>query len=1732
MTEKKDAKPKRGGFDPENFRGKTPWQALGVDRNAPPEEVLRVPKNAPRKKITDNSGRLRKKWNPDSHVFKNDGNLRHLAAEVTKLINDARAKLLGATPIAARPKSAQSRAEDAKPKKQGFDPQQYRGKTPWQALGVDRNAPPEEVLRVPKNAHRKRITDSSGRLRNKWHPDKHGFKDDLELQHLATEVTKLINNARAEMLELIEAARPKSAAAQKSAPERQGPIATEREELEDVSEGYKPDEIRLKRGQPPHRRTFATSRGAKVPSLLRMQKSSYRDFLQLPVAAKSGYEGKRREVANFEQGARELQGLEKAFRDVFPMVSGSGVVSLEFVRYVLFEPEYGELECKQRNLTYHSKIHADINMVVLDKRGGDIKYVKEERVYLGDIPRMTENGSFIVNGTERVVVSQMHRSPGVFFDHDGGRATGKYLYNAKVIPYHGRWLDLEFDKKDLLYFRIDRRAKKPVTVLLKAVGYNEADILDAFYDYEVFTLDHKGGAAARIGEAPKDTPKDKPAAELPVKITYQLRPEFIRNVTLPFDIKSERGAVLVPKNQRVKKSDIKKIQEGAPVEHVVPAAFLTGTGRRLACDVVAADGEVLARINSEVTDEMLDKFCKAGITEVRTLYFNELDCGPYISKTLEEEERQAQGHRMTCEEARVAIYRLLRPGEPPNREMVNTHMNAIFASADTYNLSDVGRMKFNWRMDESRPTMEYRLLITKQSGREREKVPVLVNAGICKDDDESREFLRDVADFGPRAIRENMRKEDAEKLKAAVDKHSNGKVICEVQPQTTLSQADILSVVKKIVDIKNGKDATDDIDSLANRRIRRVGEFVENYFRQGLVRVERAIRDRLSRADVEGLMPKDLISAKAVSASVAEFFNGNQLSQFMDQTNPLSEITHKRRVSAFGAGGLNRERVGFEVRDVHRTHYGRLCPIETPEGQNIGLINSMSNFADINRYGFLETPYRVVKNGRVSDEIVHLSAIKEQGKIIAPAKAKQDGGGRFTEEFVAARRDGEFILAAPADIDYQDIAPAQMASIAASMIPFLEHDDANRALMGSNMQRQAVPCLRPQRPFVGTGVEAQIAADAGSVLRASRGGKVVYADADLVAVDSPEDELARPDLYHLTKHTRTNQNTDVNQRPAVRQGDTVLKGDVIADGSCSEDGDLALGQNLLVAFMPWNGFNFEDSILISERVVAEDRFSSIHIIEEVAHARSTQLGSEEITRDIPHQHESMLEWLDDEGIVQVGVTVKPGDILVGKVTPKGEHQLTPEEKLLRAVFGEKASDVKDNSLRMPPGSEGVVIDVKVYTSDELTGEKKAVNGGGEGEDRESGILQSEMETFQRNAALELKVREQAGAARIRKAARDKKAAAAVAPEKGDDKSAKVKRGETLTRSLLSSLTLEQLMTLRTNDDNANERIQKIGADINSLRKKQKDEAKAFHDKLHNAPDLPQGILKTVKVYVAIKRNLQAGDKMAGRHGNKGVVSKIVPVESMPYLADGTPVDIVLSPLGVPSRMNIGQILETHLGFAAKGLASKLEKMLRHETKKRAGALRAQVDKIYGGAVKARDMDDEEIVEFARKLAQKGVHFASPIFDGASEQDISSMLELADLPTSGQVTLYDGHSGEPFDKPVTVGYAYMMKLHHLVDEKMHARSTGPYSLVTQQPLGGKAQGGGQRFGEMEVWALEAYGAAYTLCEILTVKSDDVNYRSKMFEDITEGDFQLRSGTPESFNVLMQEIRAMGMDIDPD
>ncbi len=1435
------------------------------------------------------------------------------------------------------------------------------------------------------------------------------------------------------------------------------------------------------------RLSFASHRAqSNIPPLMQLQKKSYEAFLQ----------------ADTQPHKRISQGLQNAFNAVFPIESSSGAVFLKFQRYELRSAKYTVPECKMRGLTYQASVYADISMEIYEKKGGAIKYVKDEpQVYMGELPLMTEDGSFVINGTERVVVSQVHRSPGVFFEHDWGRnnTNGKYIYSARIIPYYGSWVDFEFDKRDFLYFRIDRRRKMPVTILLKAFGYSKQEILREFYENETFTLGEAQGQAK-----------------------YKLHDKFLYNVSLPFDLVI-KGKVMVPKAHRIKKIDLKRIASAEGNFHVVNEEFFYG--RRLAEDVFSqhsdSEGEELARANAEIDQSMLDLFRAHKVDRIQTLYINEFDCGPFIAQTL------AQDEKLDEEKSRETIYRMLRPGDPPNREVVNNYLDAIFYDSSSYSLGRVGRMKFNRRLYNGRPEMEYKVRMSIAGMRLNKATKASVAEALVKsecfaDEEEAQDYLEYIRQFGvKRAVAENLTKERADEIadimKEVIEVH--------VEKQTTVSRNDLLTVVKYLVDLRNGKEKVDDIDNLSNRRVRAVGEFIENQFTQGLQRVNRAIRDRLSRAETDNLMPSNLISAKAISSSVSEFFNGNQLSQFMDQTNPLAEITHKRRVSAFGVGGLNRDRVGFEVRDVHPSHYGRLCPIETPEGPNIGLINSMSLYAEVDEYGFLLTPYVRVENGKVTKKVEKLSAIDEQGRVIAQASSKRDKSGAFVETFVSARRDGEYILSRSQDVDYVDIAPSQIASVVASLIPFLEHDDANRALMGSNMQRQGVPCLRPEKPLVGTGLERLVVRDSGAVLLASRGGVVDYVDANRIAVRAADTEVkpgeSGVDIYSLLKHTRTNQNTDISQRPIVREGDVIVAGDVIADGSSTDIGEMALGQNLLVAFLPWNGYNFEDSILISEKVASEQRFTSIHIIEEVSHARSTQLGDEEITCDIPHQSEAALVNLDEEGIVHVGVHVKPGDILVGKITPKGERQLSPEEKLMRAVFGDKAEDVKDTSLRMPPGSAGVVIDVKVFNSDELKRRKKKEKGAKK-DTRIEHIQKLDLQEFQRAQKEAWRIIEEDAIQRIRALVLDLKATAGMGARKN----------VTLNDETLSSLRNTQWAKLRVADEIINQKIAAIEELLKSERAHQEKEMEIQTKKVTEGHALPQGILKTIKVYVAIKRHLQVGDKMAGRHGNKGVVSKIVPMESMPYLEDGTPVDVVLSPLGVPSRMNVGQILETHLGLAAKGLGNKIDAILHQEKSKQIGELRTFIKKVYqgdGNGFNADSLSDDELIESAKNL-QKGVPFATPIFDGASEKDIRHMLSLAELPLSGQMTLYDGYSGEPFERPVTVGYMYILKLHHLVDEKMHARSTGPYSLITQQPLGGKAQRGGQRFGEMEVWALEAYGAAYTLCEMLTVKSDDIYWRTKMYEGISEGDMQLKSGVPESFSVLVQEIRALGIEME--
>jgi len=1344
------------------------------------------------------------------------------------------------------------------------------------------------------------------------------------------------------------------------------------------------------------RKSFAKRASVlQVPFLLETQLASYRAFLQADTPAME----------------RKNEGLQAAFMSIFPISSHSGNARLEFVSFSLLPPAFDVVECQQRGLTYCSALRAKVRLVIMDREApkDTIKEVKEQEVYMGEMPLMTDNGSFIINGTERVIVSQLHRSPGVFFEHDRGKthSSGKLLFSARVIPYRGSWLDFEFDPKDFLFFRVDRRRKMPVTTLLKAIGLSNEDILREFFVFDTFHLGSKGYELEFVAE--------------------RLRGEMAR-----FDIHGKDGKVVVAKDKRITARNLRELTDSGVKRIAVPADYIVG--RALAANVVdASTGEVLAKANDEVTDDLLEKLSAGGIKEIRTIYTNDLDMGPFISQTLRTDDTPDQYA------AKVAIYRMMRPGEPPTEDAVESLFHGLFFAEERYDLSAVGRMKFNRRV-----------------GRE------------------------------------------------------------ELKGSGTLTNDDIIAVIKILVDLRNGRGEVDDIDHLGNRRVRSVGELAENQFRSGLVRVERAVRERLGQAESENLLPHDLINAKPISAAIKEFFGSSQLSQFMDQTNPLSEITHKRRVSALGPGGLTRERAGFEVRDVHPTHYGRVCPIETPEGPNIGLINSLALYARTNEYGFLETPYRKVVDGKVTDEIHFLSAIEEGQYFIAQANAKIDAKGKLADELVSCRNRNEFMLSTPDKIQYMDVAPAQIVSVAASLIPFLEHDDANRALMGSNMQRQAVPCLRPEKPLVGTGVERTAAVDSGTAVMARRGGKVDYVDASRIVVRVNDAETAAGevgvDIYNLTKYKRSNQNTNINQRPLVRIGDEIARLDVIADGASTDMGELALGQNMLVAFMPWNGFNYEDSILISERVVGDDRYTSIHIEELSVVARDTKLGAEEITRDISSLGEAQLGRLDDAGIVYIGAEVEAGDVLVGKVTPKGETQLTPEEKLLRAIFGEKASDVKDTSLRVPSGISGTVIDVQVFTREGIERDKRAAQ-----------IIDDELKGYRKDLNDQLRIVENDAYARIEKLLLNKVV-------NGGPK--KLAKGAKVTKEYLEGVPRFDWFDIRLATEESARQLEASKEALAQLRVQFDQMFEQKKKKLTQGDELPPGVQKMVKVYVAVKRRLQPGDKMAGRHGNKGVVSKIVPVEDMPYMADGTPADIVLNPLGVPSRMNVGQILEVHLGWAAKGIGSRINEMLKQQVK--AAELRKFLEKVYNGAGRPEDLaslDDNEIGQLAGNLTS-GVPFATPVFDGATEDEIKRMLELAGLPQSGQITLHDGRTGESFDRPVTVGFMHMLKLHHLVDDKMHARSTGPYSLVTQQPLGGKAQFGGQRFGEMEVWALEAYGAAYTLQEMLTVKSDDVNGRTKVYENIVKGEHRIEAGMPESFNVLVKEIRSLAIDVDMD
>ena len=1332
-----------------------------------------------------------------------------------------------------------------------------------------------------------------------------------------------------------------------------------------------------------------------IPFLLATQLESYAAFLQ----------------EHIPESQRENQGLQAAFTSIFPIESHSKYARLDFVSYVLGTPPFDVKECQQRGLTYASPLRAKARLTIMDKEASKptAKEVREQVVYMGEIPLMTNTGSFVINGTERVIVSQLHRSPGVFFEHDRGKthSSGKLLFSARIIPYRGSWLDFEFDPKDYLYFRVDRRRKMPITVLLKAIGYTSEQILAGFFTFDVFHISKKN-------------------------IQFELVPERLRGDIARLDIVSKSGKVIVQKDKRITVKHTRELQQAGIDKLSVSDDFLLG--RVLGHNVLDKEtGEIIALANDEITEELFAKLREANIEKLYTIYTNDLDQGAYISQTLRIDETTDQ---LT---AQVAIYRMMRPGEPPTEDAVKALFNGLFYAPERYDLSAVGRMKFNRRVGKA-----------------------------------------------------------------------------ELTGSTTLSNEDIISIIMILVELRNGRGEVDDIDHLGNRRVRYVGELAENQFRSGLIRVERAVKERLSQAESDNLMPHDLINAKPVSAAVREFFGSSQLSQFMDQTNPLSEITHKRRVSALGPGGLTRERAGFEVRDVHPTHYGRVCPIETPEGPNIGLINSLALYARTNKYGFLETPYRKVKNKKVTDEIDYLSAIEEGQYVIAQANAKLDRHNKFIQDIVSCRQKNVFTLATPDRIEYMDVAPAQIVSVAASLIPFLEHDDANRALMGSNMQRQAVPCLRAEKSLVGTGIERVVAIDSGTAVLAGRAGVVDYVDAGRIVVRVHDAETrvgeVGVDIYNLTKYTRSNQNTNINQRPLVKEGDVIACGDVVADGASTDMGELALGQNMLVAFMPWNGYNFEDSILISERIVSEDRFTSIHIEELLLVSRDTKLGTEEITGDISNLSEVQLGRLDDSGIIYIGAEVEAGDVLVGKVTPKGEIQLTPEEKLLRAIFGEKASDVKDTSLRVPSGISGTVIDVQVFTREGIERDTRAQQ-----------IIDDELNRYKKDLADQMRIVEADTFERIERLLKGKVATG------GPNKLAK---GSRITREYLEGIDPHHWFDIRLSNEDASVQLEQIKEGLVQKRKAFDVFFEEKKKKLTQGDELPPGVQKMVKVYVAVKRRLQPGDKMAGRHGNKGVISKIVPVEDMPYMADGTPVDIVLNPLGVPSRMNVGQILEIHLGWAAKGLGRKIGNMLRAQSK--TAEIRKFINKIYNSSGKQEDiasLDDKEVLELANNL-QDGVPFATPVFDGATEHEIKDMLELADLPQSGQIELYDGRTGEAFDRLVTVGYMHVLKLHHLVDDKMHARSTGPYSLVTQQPLGGKAQFGGQRFGEMEVWALEAYGAAYTLQEMLTVKSDDVNGRTKIYESIVKGDHKIDAGMPESFNVLVKEIRSLGMDIDLD
>ena len=1331
----------------------------------------------------------------------------------------------------------------------------------------------------------------------------------------------------------------------------------------------------------------------ELPRLVETQLESYSQFLQQDIDAEK----------------RENKGLEEVFQTLFPIKSVSGNAALEYVSYQLGKPGYTVQECLIQGLSYSAPLRIVVRLVIYDRDTNfqEVKDVKEGEVFMGEVPLMTDNGSFVINGTERVVVNQLHRSPGVFFDHDKGKthSSGKVLYSARIIPYRGSWLDFEFDPKDNLFCRIDRRRKIPATIILKAMDMSTHEILEYFYEADPAYIEKSG-----------------------VKI--DLIPSRLRGQTLPIDLKI-KSKVLVPANKRITARHVRDLEKAGVSSTKVEDEFLLN--KVLAKDVINHEtGEVIISANTVIDHTVIDTLRDANISEISTLYINELDKGPYISSTLRAD---PASNRL---EALVEIYRMMRPGEPPTKDSAEQLFQNLFFNNERYDLSEVGRMKFNRRL-----------------------------------------------------------KIDSKKDNPSI-----------------LDLDDILAVIQGIVNIRDGHDNVDDIDHLGNRRVRSVGEMTANQFRVGLIRVERAVRERLSMAEADELGPQDLINAKPVTAAIKEFFGSSQLSQFMDQNNPLSEITHKRRVSALGPGGLTRERAGFEVRDVHPTHYGRLCPIETPEGPNIGLINSFACYSRTNSYGFIESPYRKVVKGKVTNDIIFLSAIDEGEHIIAQANAVLDKSGKFDDDLVPVRHKGDSALMSPERIDLMDVAPQQVVSVAASLIPFLEHDDANRALMGSNMMRQAVPVLKPEKPLVGTGFETIVASDSGVCVVARNSGIVENVDAARIVVrvtDSRNSNNA-VDIYNLTKFTRSNQNTCINQRPLVSVGDRIKVGDVLADGPSIDNGELALGQNIRIAFMPWNGYNFEDSILMSEKVSREDRFTSIHIQELTCISRDTKLGSEEITSDIPNVGEGSLGKLDDCGIVYVGAEVNSGDILVGKITPKGETQLSPEEKLLRAIFGEKASDVKDTSLRVPSSINGTVIGVEVFTRD-----------GMEKDERTQSIEADHLSVAKKDSDDQIKIINDVTRIRLVDIIKDCKIS----------KGSGLKKGSKVSKDDLAELSLDDLLAVRTSNDSANKKIEDIEKSLNQYLHDIKQSFEEQKKKITRGHDLAPGVIKIVKVFLAVKRRIQPGDKMAGRHGNKGVISEIMPIEDMPYDDDGNPIDIVLNPLGVPSRMNVGQILETHMGAAAKGIGEKINKMIKEKAK--VDELKKYLDILYNKNATIKEdlksFNNSEIQSLASNLSE-GLPIATPVFDGAKESEIKDLLKLADLPESGQLTLYDGRTGRKFERPVTVGYMYMIKLNHLVDDKMHARSTGSYSLVTQQPLGGKAQFGGQRFGEMEVWALEAYGASYTLQEMLTVKSDDVPGRTKMYKNIVDGNYHMDANIPESFNVLTKEIRSLGINLELD